>query len=236
MVVVGGSGITYGLACLYSVLDAAKVNRSAVRKFNFIWMLRSRGQFPSIYSYQNTDIFADHYQWIKKDLECHLAAVPPHMDITFNFHVTQYSPIEGTLLEKVATLTRAAPPATADTSSSEGYNSSSPAESINEKERDSDDKFRGEDSKEGFVLWHQGRADLENVVRQAVEQAQGPVSVNGESRKRLETTATHTSSTVCGPSTLQNAVRTAVRKTTSPAKVLKEGQAPVEFHCENFGW
>jgi hypothetical protein len=68
---------------------------------------RSRGQFPSIYSYQNTDIFADHYQWIKKDLECHLAAVPPHMDITFNFHVTQYSPIEGTLLEKVATLTRA---------------------------------------------------------------------------------------------------------------------------------
>lgn len=44
VVVVGGSGVTYGLACLYSALDAAKVNKSAVRKFNFIWMLRSRGK------------------------------------------------------------------------------------------------------------------------------------------------------------------------------------------------
>lgn len=102
------------------------------------------------------------------------------MDITFNFHVTQYSPIEGTLLEKVATLTRTAPAITADTSSSEGYNSSSPAESINEKERDSDDKFRGEEGKEGFVHWQQGRANLSNVVKQAVEQAHGPVSVNGK--------------------------------------------------------
>lgn len=180
--------------------------------------------------------WADHYQWIKKDLENHLSAVPPHMDITFNFHVTQYSPVEGTLLEKVATLTRTTPAATADTSSSEGYNSSSPAESINEKERDSDDKFRGEEGKQGFIHWHQGRANLENVIKQAVEQAQGPVSVNGMSPIWVPASATDASLTVCGPSTLQNAVRTAVRTTSSPAKVLKEGQALVEFHCENFGW
>jgi NAD(P)H-flavin reductase len=44
VVVVGGSGVVYGLACLYSAIDAAKVQKSAVRKFNFIWMLRSRGE------------------------------------------------------------------------------------------------------------------------------------------------------------------------------------------------
>ena len=180
--------------------------------------------------------WADHYQWIKKDLENHLSTVPPHLDITFNFHVTQYSPIEGTLLEKVATLTRTTPAATADTSSSEGYNSSSPAESINEKERDLDDKFRGEEGKEGLIHWHQGRANLENVIKQAVAQAQGPVSVNGRSSICSPASAADASLTVCGPSTLQNAVRTAVRTTSGPAKVLKEGQAPVEFHCENFGW
>lgn len=41
--------------------------------------------------------------------------------------------------------------------------------------------------------------------------------------------------TVCGPSTLQNAVRKAVANASSPAKVYN-GQAAIEFHCENFGW
>jgi hypothetical protein len=131
------------------------------------------------------DIIAEHYQWIKKDLESRLASVPAHMDITFNFHVTQYSPIEGTLLEKVATLTRTAGAITLDSSSSEGYSSASPAESINEKERDSDDKFRADEGREGFVHWHQGRANLVNVVKQAVDQAHGPVSVNGEPHRPL---------------------------------------------------
>jgi hypothetical protein len=184
VVVVGGSGVTYGLACLYSVLDAAKVDKSAVRKFNFIWMLRSRGQYFGLQSCDFADIIAEHYQWIKKDLESRLASVPAYMDITFNFHVTQYSPIEGTLLEKVATLTRTAGAITLDSSSSEGYSSASPAESINEKERDSDDKFRGDEGKEGFVHWHQGRANLVNVVKQAVDQAHGPVSVNGEPHRQ----------------------------------------------------
>ncbi|KAJ9117430.1 hypothetical protein QFC22_004280 [Naganishia vaughanmartiniae] len=207
VVVVGGSGVTYGLACLYSVLDAAKLNKSAVRKFNFVWMVRSR----------------DHYRWIKKDLESHLANVPEYLEITFNFHVTQYSPVEGTLLEKVATLTRivtstqGAPEVTGETSSSEGYNSSSPAESINEKE--SDDKYRSNEDKDGRVHWHQGRANLGQVLQQAVDTAQGPISVN-----------------VCGPSTLQNSVRKAVASASSPKQILSKGQAPIEFHCENFGW
>jgi hypothetical protein len=128
----------------------------------------------------------DHYQWIKKDLESHLVNVPEYLDITFNFHVTQYSPVEGTLLEKVATLTRIAtstqnePAITGETSSSEGYNSSSPAESINEKEQDLDNKYRSDEGKDGLVHWHQGRANLVHVLQQAVEAAHGPVSVNGK--------------------------------------------------------
>lgn len=102
------------------------------------------------------------------------------MDITLNFHVTQYSPQEGTLLEKVATLTRIATHLNNGESSSEGYSSSSPAESINEKERDSDEKFRSDEGKEGLVHWHQGRANLIQVIEQTVQQAQGSVSVNGE--------------------------------------------------------
>ncbi|KAI5452827.1 ferric-chelate reductase Frp1 [Naganishia albida] len=202
VVVVGGSGVTYGLACLYSVLDAARVQKSAVRKFNFVWMLRSR----------------EHYHWIKEDLEKHLVGAPAYMDIAFNFHITQYSPHEGTLLEKVATLTRIATHTNNGESSSEGYNSSSPAESINEKERDADEKFRLDEGKEGLVHWHQGRANLSQVIDETVGQAQGSVSVN-----------------VCGPSTLQNAVRKAVATASSPTKVYN-GQAAIEFHCENFGW
>ncbi|KAJ9098104.1 hypothetical protein QFC21_004433 [Naganishia friedmannii] len=209
VVVVGGSGVTYGLACLYSVIDAARLNKSAVRKFNFSMYLLFRT--------------LDHYQWIKKDLKSHLANVPEYLDITFNFHVTQYSPVEGTLLEKVATLTRiatstqGAPIVTGESSSSEGYNSSSPAESINEKE--SDEKYRSDEDKDGRVHWHQGRANLVQLLQQAVDAAQGPVSIN-----------------VCGPSTLQNSVRKAVASTSSPKQILSKGQASIEFHCENFGW
>lgn len=141
----------------------------------------------SVKGYVLTFHESDHYQWIKKDLESRLVEVPEYMDITFDFHVTQYSPTEGTLLEKVATLTRSAtitrnaPMITGETSSSEGYNSSSPAESINEKEQEADDKYRSDEGKDGHVHWHQGRANLVEVLQQAVNAAQGPVSVNGES-------------------------------------------------------
>jgi NAD(P)H-flavin reductase len=36
----------YGLACLYSIIDAAKQNRSIVRDVHFVWMIRSRGELP----------------------------------------------------------------------------------------------------------------------------------------------------------------------------------------------
>lgn len=125
-------------------------------------------------------LLVEHYHWIKEDLEKHLVGAPAYMDIAFNFHITQYSPHEGTLLEKVATLTRIATHTNNGESSSEGYNSSSPAESINEKERDADEKFRLDEGKEGLVHWHQGRANLSQVIDETVGQAQGSVSVNGE--------------------------------------------------------
>jgi NAD(P)H-flavin reductase len=44
----GGSGVVYGLACLYSIIDAARQNRSIVRDVHFVWMIRSRGELHPV--------------------------------------------------------------------------------------------------------------------------------------------------------------------------------------------
>jgi ferric-chelate reductase len=160
---------------------------------------------------------ASHVSWVAPLLNEALSGVPLDMTVQVDVYLTKSSLGEDPSAEPMAEMkSNAESPAGTSHSSLE-----TPSSLEDEKKEVREGHVGGEGlshTASTYVRWRAGRADLAEIVQEDVGAARGTMNVS-----------------VCGPTQLTVDTRKAVSKVATPGKVFN-GQQPIEFHSETFGW
>jgi ferric-chelate reductase len=164
----GGSGVSYTLSLLLDIVSSVRRRESPVRRILFVWSVKRRGRSMShirYYPWFNVPPFSlDDIKWAYRDLKTALKTLPPNLSIDIRIHVTRTT----------APVYRA------------GYDNDAMDEKDFSLHPVVSRPTKGATHKvvpvspAGNLQVCLGRPDLLALVREEVESAQGPVSVNGE--------------------------------------------------------
>jgi ferric-chelate reductase len=149
--------------------------------------------------------------WIEPMLAAALDAAPRHLVIELKIYVTSVD----------------------STSVSDGKETSSTGSPVISDAGIFDEKtFPALGGLSAMVRFNAGRPDVSALLREEIDATVGPVSVDGEHTRLLFRTCAHRL-LVCGPESLANSVRSALR--SEGGLGVLQGRAPVTLHVETFG-
>jgi ferric-chelate reductase len=162
----GGSGVSYILPLLLNLVHLANAGRTSVRRVVFVWSVRSRGEYYTFYCQSFISISSSaHLAWVSPSLRAAIAAAPPNLAIETKIFVTKsqlLSDAEVPTLEKRSSMEPDSPITVADSAA------------VNAK------------SQESFLsvlATTPGRPDVRAILSEEIENAHGPVSVDGKPKK-----------------------------------------------------
>ncbi|KAL7419519.1 ferric-chelate reductase Frp1 [Cryptotrichosporon argae] len=223
VLVVGGTGITYGLSHFLALVQAPA--DAGVRRVVLLWNVRH----------------AAHAAWIAPCVNATLAKAKSHVDAEIRVHVTRShvadEPSEPAGITGLAAVSPGfesergpahdSVPSLGARSASTGLSPSGSSEALDEKaDADAEARAIGDAAARcgldaparAVVSFHRGRADVGAVLGDAARGTDGTVAVG-----------------VCGPTALVLDARRAALAVNSAAAVAR-GQARVEFYSESFSW
>ncbi|TDL29709.1 hypothetical protein BD410DRAFT_833972 [Rickenella mellea] len=200
VLIVGGSGVSYTLPLLLDLIHNGRSNKSAVRRILFVWCIRD----------------PEHLSWIAKSLSSALTNAPSTLHIDARIHITQSNGKLPSLKAldyddmKESSEDIKTPSSPSGSAEYDDIKAPLPSPSIS-VENNIDSGFKSFTT----VL---GRPDIDQLLKDAVLTADGPVSVD-----------------VAGPSSLAESIRGVLSSDiVSPIGVLK-GVPSVTLHVETFG-
>lgn len=209
LLVAGGTGVTFALSHLLSIIKAGREGKTAVSHVRLVWNVRE----------------ARHARWIVPLLNDAIGAGVGGVSVSVDFYITR-SEASGEPEEKGHTADRdPAPDATYSPATSSPSGSSTGVDQDDEEKPRVGDKLALEAglnaAAAAVARFHNGRSHLEHILREDV------------GASAVDAAGVHVA--VCGPTSLALDTRRAVCKVNSSAAVLR-GQNPVTFYSETFGW
>jgi len=227
----GGSGVSFTLPLLLDIISAVGRHKSPVRRVLFVWSVKHRGGSRSLigyYLWSNVLLCSiDDVKWAYDDIQAALKNLPPKLSIDVRIHITRTS-----------TLVPAADAGDDAMAMDKRGLSLYPVVSGPSKVIAEVVPALPVDGIHDCL----GRADLLALVREEVESAEGPVSVNGQhySGSSLPVSPVNgltypVRGTASGPLPFTNAVRAVCKAEFAGPMAVLRGAPPLTLYTERFG-